>query len=312
MKNDFKQLSSLTSRNIRLYFKDKMTFFISLITPIILLVLFITFLKNTMESSLINGVQGYTLDDKLVHAFSGGWLFSSVLSVSCVTISFCSSMYVQDKLSGASLDFAVAPVKKSTLRLSYVLSNLFSTLIVCLILFVLGLIYLAIVGFYLTFTDILFILLNILLTASFGTLLANFIWNFVSSQGAVSGICTLVSSLYGFICGAYMPINSMGNAMKIFASFLPGTYSSVLFRYYYLNGVLNEISKTAPPQMVNEIAKAFDINFSFFGTEVSNLAMFLLGLATCLIFFLLLILSPKFSKNDHKKETIKSNNKKMN
>ena len=39
-------LKYLTGRNIRLYFKDKITFFTSLITPLLLLVLFSTFLKN--------------------------------------------------------------------------------------------------------------------------------------------------------------------------------------------------------------------------------------------------------------------------
>ena len=98
-KAEFKKLTYLTSRNIKLYFKDKMTFLVSLITPLILLVLFIAFLKSTYESSFISITQGFNLDQKLIDAFTGGWLFSSVLATSCITVAFCSGIMVIDKIN---------------------------------------------------------------------------------------------------------------------------------------------------------------------------------------------------------------------
>ncbi len=47
-------ISNLVSRNIKLYFKDTGTFFTSLLSPMILLVLFVTFLGNVYENSLLN------------------------------------------------------------------------------------------------------------------------------------------------------------------------------------------------------------------------------------------------------------------
>ena len=44
-------LTSLVKRNTKLYFKDKGMFFSSLITPIILLVLYSTFLKKVYDDS---------------------------------------------------------------------------------------------------------------------------------------------------------------------------------------------------------------------------------------------------------------------
>lgn len=274
-KAEFKKLTYLTSRNIKLYFKDKMTFLVSLITPLILLVLFIAFLKSTYESSLISITQGFNLDQKLIDAFTGGWLFSSVLATSCITVAFCSGIMVIDKINRANIDFMVSPVKKSTLQLSYVLANLFSTLIVTFVLLVVGLVYLACVGFYISFVDLLLIIFGIVVTSLFGTLLANIIWTFTHSQGVVSGVCTLVSALYGFICGAYMPINTMGAGMQGFVSLLPGTYATVLFRQGFLNGVLKEMGKTLPNEMIEGIASGFDVKMSFFGHDVSTLALIL-------------------------------------
>lgn len=296
-KAEFKKLTYLTSRNIKLYFKDKMTFLVSLITPLILLVLFIAFLKSTYESSLISITQGFNLDQKLIDAFTGGWLFSSVLATSCITVAFCSGIMVIDKINRANIDFMVSPVKKSTLQLSYVLANLFSTLIVTFVLLVVGLVYLACVGFYISFVDLLLIIFGIVVTSLFGTLLANIIWTFTYSQGVVSGVCTLVSALYGFICGAYMPINTMGAGMQGFVSLLPGTYATVLFRQGFLNGVLKEMGKTLPNEMIEGIASGFDVKMSFFGHDVSTLALILVITISTLVLLGIFLLINSLRKN---------------
>lgn len=44
-------LGALIRRNTKLYFKDKGMFFSSLITPVILLVLYATFLKKVFDDS---------------------------------------------------------------------------------------------------------------------------------------------------------------------------------------------------------------------------------------------------------------------
>ena len=296
-KAEFKKLTYLTSRNIKLYFKDKMTFLVSLITPLILLVLFIAFLKSTYESSLISITQGFYLDQKLIDAFTGGWLFSSVLATSCITVAFCSGIMVIDKINRANIDFMVSPVKKSTLQLSYVLANLLSTLIVTFVLLVVGLVYLACVGFYISFVDLLLIIFGIVVTSLFGTLLANIIWTFTHSQGVVSGVCTLVSALYGFICGAYMPINTMGAGMQGFVSLLPGTYATVLFRQGFLNGVLKEMGKTLPNEMIEGIASGFDVKMSFFGHDVSTLALILVITISTLVLLGIFLLINSLKKN---------------
>ena len=296
--SELRKMSYLTLRNIKLYFKDKMTFLVSLITPLILLVLFIAFLKSTYEDSILSIIQGFDLDQSLIDAFTGGWLFSSVLATSCITIAFCSGMMVIDKINRANIDFMVSPVKKSTLQLSYVLANLFSTFIITFVLLIVGLIYLACVGFYITFVDILLIVLGIIITSLFGTILANIIWTFTHSQGVVSGVCTLVSALYGFICGAYMPISAMGQGMQYFVSLLPGTYATVLFRQGFLNSVLNRMRETLPQGMTNGIASGFDVKMSFFGHDVSTLALILVISISTIVLLGVFLFINKFKKKN--------------
>lgn len=49
--SECRKFISLVSRNTKCYFKDKFTFFISLFTPLILLLLFVTFLRNVYIES---------------------------------------------------------------------------------------------------------------------------------------------------------------------------------------------------------------------------------------------------------------------
>ena len=120
-----KTLSALVGRHIKMFFKDKGTFFTSLIAPLILLVLFVLFLGNVYRDSFYSSVPAdIVVPDKVIEGFVGGWLLSSLLAVSCVTVAFCANMQiVQDKVTGAIGDFSVTPYKKSYLALSYYLST---------------------------------------------------------------------------------------------------------------------------------------------------------------------------------------------
>ena len=205
-----KQISALIRRNIKLYFKDKGLFFVSLITPVILLVLFATFLANVYKVSFVSALPvGMALKDALINAMVGGQLVSSLLAVSCVTVAFCSnSLMVQDKLSGARRDLLVTPVRRSVLSVSYFAACTLSTLIVNFAAMGLCFAYLAITGWYLAAADVCLLALDVLLLTLFGVALSSCIHFFLNTQGQVSAVGTMVSAGYGFLCGAYMPINS--------------------------------------------------------------------------------------------------------
>lgn len=95
-------LGNLIKRNIKLFFKDKGMFFTSLITPVILLVLYATFLANVYRDSFVSNIpEMIKIGDSVIDATVGGQLVSSLLAVSCVTVAFCSNLLmVQDKKAG--------------------------------------------------------------------------------------------------------------------------------------------------------------------------------------------------------------------
>ncbi len=290
---------SNVKRNTKLFFKDKGLFFTSLITPLILLVLYATFLSNVYRSSFEQVFKdfGAVVSDKQLSGLVGGQLMSSLLAVSCVTVSFCSNMLmVQDKISGAYNDLMITPLKRSTLALSYYVSTTISTLIICLIALIACIVYVSVIGWYLTLTDILYLLLDIFLVSTFGTALSSVINYFLSSQGQISAVGSIVSSCYGFICGAYMPLATFGSGLRNAVMFLPGTYGTALIRNHSLNGIMAELSNTLPPQAINGLKDSIDCNIYFFGTRVDISVMYLVVSLSIVAIITAYVLINKFCK----------------
>ena len=271
-------LFSMFSRDCKLFFKDKAMFFTSLITPLILLVLYATFLANVYKDSFMSAMpEGFKVSEKLIDATVGGELFSSLLAVCCVTVAFCSNMLmVSDKVTGARKDFDVTPVKNSTLALGYYSAAAFSTLIICVLASAACFAYLAAVGWYLTVSDVLCLLLDIVLLVLFGTALSSVINFFLSTQGQISAVGTIVSAGYGFICGANMPISQFSKGLQRVISFLPGTYGTSLIRNHALRGVFEEMAATGfPKEVVEGIKDSIDCNLYFFDNKVELSSMYI-------------------------------------
>ncbi len=279
-----KTIKYLCKRNVKIYFKDKGMFFPSLITPVVLLVLYATFLKKVYDDSFRSSLKaaGVTISDSVINGCVGGQLVSSLLAVCCVTVAFCSNLLmVRDKTSGAIKDLTVSPVKPSVLSISYFLSSLLSTLIISAVGAAACLIYLAATGWYLTFADVISLLLNVILLTTFGTALSSCVNFFLSTDGQASAVGTIVSAGYGFICGAYMPLSAFGEGLRNTLGFLPGTYGTSLIRNCTLRGAFAEMSASGfPAEAVESIRDSIDCNLYFFGNKVEIWVMYLIMLGS--------------------------------
>ena len=286
---------ALIKRNIKLFFKDKGMFFTSLITPAILLVLYVTFLGNVYRSSFTpNLPESLPLSENLIDGLVGGQLISSILAVSCVTVAFCANfLMVQDKANGTIQDLRISPVNPSVLSMSYYIASLVSTLTICFVATGVCLAYVACVGWYLSLADVFLLFLDVFLLALFGTALSSILNLFLSTQGQISAVGTIISAGYGFICGAYMPISSFGSGLQKVLSFLPGTYGTSLVRNHAMRGVLGEMNRQGiPAEIIEEIKNALDCNLYFFDRPVGISAMYtILGVTVAVLIAVYIILN---------------------
>lgn len=293
-------LSVLIRRNTKLFFKDKGMFFTALITPVILLVLYATFLGNVYRDAFLSGFpEGMQVSEAVADGFVGGQLISSILAVSCVTVAFCSNLLVvQDKANGTLLDLTVSPVSAKTLALSYYVATFFSTLLICFSAAALCFLYVAIVGWYMSVTHVLLLLLDIVLMSLFGTAFSSVVNFFLSTQGQMSAVGSIISSCYGFICGAYMPISQFGDGLQNALMFLPGTYGTALIRTHALAGVFSEMEAlNYPAESIEGLRHAIDADIYFFDRLVPVYTMYLVvGIATLLLIVAFILLHKRKHK----------------
>lgn len=296
-------LGALVRRNTKIYFKDKGMFFTSLITPIILLVLYVTFLANVYEDSFRSALEmaGASVSEKVIWGCVGGQLVSSLLAVICVTVAFCSNLLmVQDKITGARRDMTVSPVTSGTLAMGYYLATMLSTLLVCLTAMVVCLGYLAYVGWFLTVGDVLALFLDVILLVLFGTALSSCVNFPLSTNGQASAVGTIISAGYGFVCGAYMPVSSFSEGVQKVISFLPGTYGTSLLRNHAMRGAFEEMSRQGfPAEVVKGIRDGVDCNIYFWGNQVEEWTMYVILIAAIVVVVGIYVLLNLLSRKKH-------------
>lgn len=297
-----REIMTLFRRNNKLFFMDKGMFFTSLITPVILLVLYTTFLGNVYRDSFVSAMpDGFTAADSLVNGMVGGQLVSSLLAVCCVTVSFCSNLLmVQDKINGAIRDLTMAPVKRSALAISYFISSAFVTLIICFAAMLISFAYLWKTGWYLSVGDVLCVMADVILLVLFGTALSSIINCNLSTQGQASAVGTIVSAGYGFLCGAYMPVSNFSAGLQKVLSFLPGTYGTSLLRNHTLGGVFAEMAGSGfPADVIEKIKDSVDCNLYFFGQKVEPGIMYIILGGSVILLTVIYILINAVRKKAH-------------
>ena len=273
----------MITRNRKLFFRDKGMLFSSLITPVILIVLYATFLAKVYKDSFMSNLpEAMDISEKLINGTVAGQLVAALLAVSCVTVTFCVNLtMVQDRANGTRKDFDVSPVKKPVIYLGYFFSTVLNSLMVNLLAFVLCLGYIAKMGWYLSAGDIVWLTLDMVVLVLFGTVLSSIVCYPLKTQGQMSAVGTIVSAGYGFVCGAYMPISNFGEGLQKVLSYLPGTYGTSMIKNHMLRGVFDAMETEGfPTEVVNGIADSLDCNPVFRGDVVEPAMMLVIMLGT--------------------------------
>ena len=291
-----KEITALVSRNRKLFFKDKGMLFSSMITPVILIVLYATFLANVYKDSFVSATKDMIdLPDKIIDGTVAAQLAAALLAVSCVTVTFCVNLtMVQDRASGARKDFDVSPVSKTKIYIGYFLSTVLNSLMVNGTALALCLFYILKMGWYMSASDVIFVILDMILLVLFGSTLSSIVSYPLKTQGQLSAVGTIVSAGYGFVCGAYMPISNFSSGLQKALSYLPGTYGTSLVKNHMLNGVYKEMADTGlPSEAVTVIRNTLDCNPVFMGHVVGVSQMYLIMAGSIVVFgaaYLLIIM----------------------
>ncbi len=268
MKNDFYCLNSLVMREVKIFLKDKASVFFSLLSPLIILVLYLLFLGDTQEDVVMSILEGTNVEEGLVKSFIDSWMLSGVISVATITVSFTAyNVVLTDKESGVLSDILSSPVKRWVIHLSYYIYNFLSTLFICTFLLAVSFVYLAFTGWHLTLTATVNIILCMVASVICSSLVTTAICGFLKTVNSHSACVGILSAVSGFMIGAYMPIGMLPQGVQYVVLFVPGTYSAGIFRNLFMGGVLDKIAEAAPYH-AEAIKESYSIYLDFFGKKM--------------------------------------------
>ena len=279
-------LTAMVNRNRKLFFRDKGMFFSSMITPVILIVLYVTFLAKVYKDSFTSNLpEMMNISEKLINGTVAAQLSAALLAVTCVTVTFCVNLtMVKDKALGVRKDFDIAPVSKPRIYLSYFLSTVLNSLLINGLALLLCLGYIGMMGWYLTAGDIVLLIVDIFILVLFGAVFSSLVCYPLTTQGQLSAVGTIVSAFYGFVCGAYMPISNFGEGLQKAMSYLPCTYGTSMLKNHMLRGVFESMkAEGIPAEIVTSIGDSLDCNPVFRGSVVSPSAMMVVMVISILV-----------------------------
>ncbi|MFA5235376.1 MAG: ABC transporter permease [Bacilli bacterium] len=273
-------------RNIKVYFRDRLAIFFSLLSVIIIFLLYALFLGGAWMSAVPDTVtNGQLLLDS--------WLMAGILAViSFTTTNGAFGTMIDDKAKKIYKDFYASPMKRSQLVGGYIISSYAIGVIMSLIALVFLDLYLvirngAILGLVSTLQAIGLIFISTLANSA----MLFFVASFVKSQTAFATLSTIIGTLMGFMAGIYMPVGNFPEAMQVVIKLFPVSHSAALFRDIVMSEPMAVAFSGAPSEIIDLFKETMGVSFRFGDFTFTPLIQLAILGATTVIFFGLSLLS---------------------
>lgn len=239
----------LTKRNLLLFFKDKQSILFSLLTSMIVLALYLLFLKDTFVSAMdsaINQFPGLSslIDKNDKDMFANLILLTGILGSAIITVPYnCLITLVKDRENKVDYDILATPLKRGQIILSYFVSAAFSSVILTGIILAIGLTTICMHGdVYLGIIDILKAFGVVALGSISATSIFMIVVLFLKSVSASGAFFGLLSAVSGFIIGAYIPISQFSEAIQTVCNIFPASQITIVLRNVLINGLLEHMN----------------------------------------------------------------------
>jgi len=279
---------SLVQRNSKVFRRDKTQVFYSLLSVIIVIVLYAVFLQKMQ----VDAIEQMTKATPELITMVNEWLVAGLLSMIAVTTTLAAyGIAVKDLESKAQADFLTAPISRATIQFSYVFNAFiigcifsFIALVGCEIFIVSTGGELLSIGDFVHVVGLLF--LSVLLASVFNL----FLVFFATTQNSFSTLSTLVGTALGFLCGVYVPIGALPSFAQNLIMYFPISHTTLLLRNAFMESSIAKVFEGVPVSQVEDYKEMYGIVYDLHGSILSTSTSIIIILATILILAILSII----------------------
>ncbi len=241
-------------RNLRVFFRDRLTLFLSLLGPFVIIGLYSLFLGNMWGYGETAGVTREMVD---------AWMLAGMLAVTSVTTSMGAfGIMITDRSRKINKDFYCAPVRQQDYAGGYILSAYLIGMILSVGTLCLAQGYLLIRGGDLfsvgTFIKVLLLLFLVVFSNSS---LMFFVTTFLRSDHAFTTVCTAIGMIIGFLTGCYVPIGQLPTYAQWLVRIFPPSHAACLLRGAILKPYFAQMK--LDEESVNILKQELGVQLSF-------------------------------------------------
>ena len=297
-------------RNVLLFFKDWQSILFSLLTSIIVLVLYLLFLKGTFVSAIQSAMEQYPglasmVPQKDIDMFANLFLLSGILGSAMISVPFsCITVLVKDRANKVDYDILATPMKREQIIFAYFVSAVLTSILLNSIILAVGLIGIRMQGnMYLNISQVVKAFSIVALGSISASAIFMIVVLFFKTVSACEAFFGILSAASGFVIGAYIPISQFSNEVQTVCNLFPASQITIMLRNILLNGLLEHINISLQGvdqgMFVLSLKEYFSFQAKLFNGYLDRNKMleYILGVILFCIVAQILIYSGSYKKN---------------
>ncbi|WP_456089858.1 ABC transporter permease [Oribacterium parvum] len=296
----------LIKRNLLLFFKDWQSILFSLLTSIIVLVLYLLFLKGTFVSAMEQYPgPASVVTEKNMDMFANLLLLTGILGSAMISVPFsCITTLVRDRASKVDYDILATPLKRGQIIFAYFVSAVLSSTLLNGFILAIGLVGVSLQGdTHLNGIQLVRAFIVVALGSISASAIFMIIVLFFKTVSACEAFFGILSAASGFVIGAYIPISQFSNGVQTVCNLFPASQITILLRNILLNGLLEHINTSLAGvdqgMFVLSLKEYFSFQAKLFHgyLDMNKMLEYILGVILFCIVAQIVIYSGSYKKN---------------
>ena len=293
-----------------LFFKDWQSILFSLLTSIIVLVLYLLFLKGTFVSAMQSAMEQYPglvsmIAEKDIDMFANLLLLTGILGSAMISVPFsCITTLVRDRANKVDYDILATPLKRGQIIFAYFVSAVLSSTLLNGFILAIGLVGVSLQGdTHLNGIQLVKAFAVVALGSISASAIFMIIVLFFKSVSACEAFFGILSAASGFVIGAYIPISQFSNGVQTVCNLFPASQITIILRNILLNGLLEHINTSLQGvdqgMFVLSLKEYFTFQAKLFNgyLDMNKMLGYILGVILFCIVAQIMIYSGSYKKN---------------
>ena len=233
-------------RNLKLFVRDRATVFFSLLSTLILIMLYFLFIAKVYTSGMDDPNAG-----GIATALSGNaknfivylQMMAGVMVLNSMSLATGAFSTIAKDFESKRIDsFMLTPIKTREMIFSYFSTGFAASFGINTLTWIISYIIIdATTGYWLAAGAFLMVLVVLLVASLISCSLMLLVTALVKSSSAIGVVNGISGTFFGFLCGIYMPYGNLGEGTKVIGSLLPFSHLTIWLKRVVLDNAFAQV-----------------------------------------------------------------------